>query len=149
MSWQSSRDIPGSFLFKPPGKQTFELGHELFDHHPLAWKTSTPPGGLWTQQKVNLCALFSCLISLEAVYRTENYYLGVSQRTPDPNTSAKSIAIQMGGVSWYKLVVYILLSARRRAYFCKRIAIEMGGVPRYFSQVSGSGVDVDSSELHS
>ena len=37
--------------------------------------------------------------------------------------------------------VYILLSARRRAYFCKSIAIEMGGVSRYFSKVSGSGVD--------
>ena len=53
--------------------------------------------------------------------------------TPDPNTSAK------GGVSWYKLVVYILLSAKERAYLCKSIAIEMGGVSRYFSKVSGSG----------
>ena len=47
----------------------------------------------------------------------------------------------MGGVSWYKVVVYILLSANGRAYFCKSIAIEMGGVSRYFSKVSGSGVD--------
>ena len=47
----------------------------------------------------------------------------------------------MGGVSWYKLVVYILLSAKRRAYFCKSIAIEMRGVSRYISEVSGSGVD--------
>ena len=40
-------------------------------------------------------------------------------------------------------LVYILLSAERRAYFCKRIAIEIGGVSRYFSsKVSGSGVDV-------
>ena len=54
----------------------------------------------------------------------------------------KSIAIQMGDVSWYKLVVYILLSAKRRAYFCKSIAVEMGGVSRYFSKVSGSGVDL-------
>ena len=38
--------------------------------------------------------------------------------------------------------MYILLSAKRRAYFCKSIAIEMGGVLRYFSEVSGSGVDV-------
>ena len=37
-------------------------------------------------------------------------------------------------------MVYILLSAKRRAYFCKSIAIEMGGVSRYFSKVSGSGV---------
>ena len=37
--------------------------------------------------------------------------------------------------------VFILLSAKRRAYFCKSIAIEMGGVSRYFSKVSGSGVD--------
>ena len=34
----------------------------------------------------------------------------------------------------------MLLSAKRRAYFCKSIAIEMGGVSRYFSKVSGSGV---------
>ena len=46
----------------------------------------------------------------------------------------------MGGVSWYKLVVYIVPSAKRRAYFCQNIAIEMGGVSRYFSKVSGSGV---------
>ena len=28
-----------------------------------------------------------------------------------------------------------------RAYFCKSIAVEMEGVSRYFSKVSGSGVD--------
>ena len=44
--------------------------------------------------------------------------------------------IQIGGG------VYIVLSAKRRAYFCRSIAIEMGGVSRYFSQVSGSGVDL-------
>ena len=48
----------------------------------------------------------------------------------------------MEGVSWYKLVVYIQLSAKRWAYFCKSIAIEMGGVSRYFSEVLGSGVDL-------
>ena len=40
------------------------------------------------------------------------------------------------------IYIYILLSAKRRAYFCKSIAIEMGGVSRYFSKVSGSGVDL-------
>ena len=35
---------------------------------------------------------------------------------------------------------YILLSAKRRAYFCRRIAILMGGVSREFSKVTGSGV---------
>ena len=60
---------------------------------------------------------------------------------PWPWYFCKSIAIQMGGVSWYTLVVYIVLSAKRRAYLCKNIAIEMGGVSRYFSKVSGSGVD--------
>ena len=43
------------------GRQTFEGGHELFDHHPFAWKTPTPPGGLRTH-KFNRCALLSCLI---------------------------------------------------------------------------------------
>ena len=42
--------------------------------------------------------------------------------------------IQIGGV-------YITF-CQERAYFCKPIAIEMGGVSRYFSKVSGSGVDV-------
>ena len=31
---------------------------------------------------------------------------------------------------------------QEEAHFCKSIAIEMGGVSRYFSKVSGSGVDV-------
>ena len=39
-------------------------------------------------------------------------------------------------------VSLILLSAKRRAYFCKSIAIEMGGVSKYFSKVSESGVDL-------
>ena len=44
-------------LFQTQGRQTFEGGHEVFGHHPFAWKTPTPLGGLRTQ-KVNLCALF-------------------------------------------------------------------------------------------
>ena len=48
----------------------------------------------------------------------------------------------MGDVSRYKLVVYLLISANGRAYFCKSIAIEMGGVSRHFSRISGSGVNV-------
>ena len=58
---------------------------------------------------------------------------------PWPSCSCKSVA-QMGAAPWYKLVVYILLSAKRRAYFCKSIAIETGGVSRYFSTVSVSRV---------
>ena len=38
------------------------------------------------------------------------------------------------------------LSAKRRVYFCKSITIEMGGVSRYFSKASGSGVDSESPE---
>ena len=56
--------IPGTSqipLFETQGRQTFEREHELFGHRPFAWKTPTLPGGLQTQ-KVNLCALFSCLI---------------------------------------------------------------------------------------
>ena len=40
------------------------------------------------------------------------------------------------------MAVYVLLSAKRRAYFCQSIAIEMRGASRYFSKVSGSGVDL-------
>ena len=55
--------IPGTSripLFETQGRQSFEGGHEVFGHHPFAWKTPTPPGGLRTQ-KLNLCALSSCL----------------------------------------------------------------------------------------
>ena len=55
--------IPGTSripLFETQGRQSFEGGHEVFGHHPFAWKTPTPLGGLRTQ-KLNLCALFSCL----------------------------------------------------------------------------------------
>ena len=48
-------------LFEAQGRQTFEGEQQVFGHHPFAWKTPTPLGGLRTQ-KVNLCALFSCLI---------------------------------------------------------------------------------------
>ena len=56
--------LPGTSqipLFEIQGRQTFEGGRELFGHHAFAWKIPTPPGGLQTR-KVNLCALFSCLI---------------------------------------------------------------------------------------
>ena len=43
-------------------------------------------------------------------------------------------------------MVHILFSAKRRAYFCKSIAIEMGGVSRYFSKVSGVRGQFDSPE---
>ena len=60
-SRQNSRDIPDSSLRNPrslgQGRQSFEGGHEVFGHHPFAWKTPTPPGGLRTQE-LNLCALF-------------------------------------------------------------------------------------------
>ena len=55
--------IPGTSripLFETQGRQSFEGGHEVFGHHPFAWKTPTPPGGLRTP-KLNLCALFSGL----------------------------------------------------------------------------------------
>ena len=70
--------------------------------------------------------------------------------TPDPNTSAnrdtngRHIVIQIGGVYIY---IYILLSAMRRAYFCKSIAIEMGGVSRYFFTCIGVRGRFDSPEL--
>ena len=61
--------IPGTSqipFFETPGRQTFKGGHELFGHHSFAWKTTTPPAGLRTQ-KVDLCALFSCLILVDTV----------------------------------------------------------------------------------
>ena len=66
-----------------------------------------------------------------------NITLWVSQRPltlillqKDRNTNWRRIVIQIGGVSWYKLVVYILLSAKRRAYCCKSTAIEIWEVYR-------------------
>ena len=38
--------IPGTSripLFETQGRQSFEGGHEVFGHHPFAWKTPTPP----------------------------------------------------------------------------------------------------------
>ena len=37
-------------------------------------------------------------------------------------------------------MVYIVLSAKKRAYFCKSIAIEMGGVSQYFQEYRGQGL---------
>ena len=56
---------------------------------------------------------------------------------PLTSTPAKEFAIQIGAA----LVVYFLVSAKMRAYIGKGIVIEMGGVSRYFSKVSESGVD--------
>ena len=50
------------------------------------------------------------------------------------DTNGRRIVIQIGGV-------YTTL-CQKRAYFCQSMAIEMGGVSRYFSKVSGSGVDL-------
>ena len=50
------------------------------------------------------------------------------------DTNGSHIVIQIGGV--------YTTSAKKRAYFCRSIAIQMGGVSRYFSKVSGSGVDL-------
>ena len=38
-------------------------------------------------------------------------------------------------------MVYIVLSAKRRAYFCQSIAIQMGGGVAILLKASGSGVD--------
>ena len=72
---------------------------------------------------------------------------GGVQTTPDPNTSAKvsddyrdtngrRIVIQIGGVC-----VYTTFCQGGGMLLQKKIAIEMGGVSRCFSKVSGSGVD--------
>ena len=42
--------------------------------------------------------------------------------------------MQIGGV-------YALFCQEEGAYFCKSITVEVGGVLRYFSKLSGSGVD--------
>ena len=47
--------IPGTSripLFETQGRQSFEGGHEVFGHHPFAWKTPTPPDGLRTQNLI-------------------------------------------------------------------------------------------------
>ena len=73
----------------------------------------------------------------------------------------KRIAIDVGAVSWYKSLVcvyiyiwqrprvyiYIALPNKKRVEIYKIIAIEMGGASRYFSIVSPSGVDWDSSDF--
>ena len=49
------------------------------------------------------------------------------------DTNGRRIVIQIGGV--------YTTFCQKEAYFCRSIAIEMGGVRRFFSEVSGSGVD--------
>ena len=56
-NFPGTSQVPG---FETQGRQTFEGGHELLHPHPFAWKTPTPPSGLWTQ-KVNIFAFFPCL----------------------------------------------------------------------------------------
>ena len=110
---------PLSLILPPP---LFDL-QALFTVPPLLPSSPPPPSPL--------------------LWLSENSDLGWEcPNDPWPQYFCKSIAIQMGAVSWYKLVVYTLLFAKRRAYFCKSIAIEMGGVSWYFSKVSGSGVDL-------
>ena len=52
------------------------------------------------------------------------------------DTNRRHAVIQISGV-----FCYFLLFGKKRAYFCKTITIEMGGVSQFFSEVSGSGVD--------
>ena len=66
--------------------------------------------------------------------------IGSVPTTPDPNTSAKVSRYKWEAyrdTNWW--CIYYLLPGGG-AYFCKSIAIEMGGVSQYFSKVSGSGV---------
>ena len=67
--------------------------------------------------------------------------MGVSQRPLTlillqkyRDTNARRIVIQIGGV--------YTTFCQEEGILCKSIAIEMGGVSRYFANVSGSGVDV-------
>ena len=62
-------------LFETQGRQTFKGGHEVFGHHPFAWKTPTPPGGLRTQ-KVNLKIVLFFLP--EYFWGTGVYFWGTS-----------------------------------------------------------------------
>ena len=68
-------------------------------------------------------------------------FLGVLQRPltlillqKHRNTNARRIGIQIGGV--------YTTFCKKGIYFSKSIAIEMGGVSRYFSEALGSGVDL-------
>ena len=81
-----------------------------------------------------------CGWPLECAQRKKE--LGSVPTTPDPNTSEKVSRYKWEAYRDTNWVVYIVLSAKRRAYFSQNIAIEMGGVSRYFSKVSGSGVDL-------
>ena len=61
--------------------------------------------------------------------------------TPHPNTSAKASRYKWEAyrdTNWRDMQNFL---QRGGHLFCKSIAIEMGGVSRYFSKVSGSRVD--------
>ena len=80
-------EIPGTSQVPPyesQRRQTFEGEHEVFDPHPFAWKTPTPPGGLRTQ-KVIISVLFFLAFNLRVFLRichplTRNYYKANSLR---------------------------------------------------------------------
>ena len=62
--------------------------------------------------------------------------------TLDTNTSAKVSRYKWEpyrDTNWWCICYFL---PRGGPIFCKSIAIEMGGVSRYFSKISGPGVDV-------
>ena len=88
-----------------------------------------------------LLTTFLCAIPPQACF-------GGVPTTSDPNTSAQVSRYRWEAyrdTNWRCIYIYIYihtrLSAKGRAYFCKSIAIEMGGASRYFSKLSWSGVD--------
>ena len=69
------------------------------------------------------------------------YTFGGVPTTPDPNTSAKVSRYKWEAyrdTNWWCIYYFL---PRGRHTFGKSMAIEMGGVSRYFSKVLGSGVD--------
>ena len=72
----------------------------------------------------------------------QNLSLGDVPTTPDPNASAKVSRYKWEAyreTSWWCIYYFL---PKRGQIFAEVIAIEMGGVSRYFSEVSGSGVDL-------
>ena len=74
------------------------------------------------------------------IFLQGNTFLRSVPTTPDPNTSAKVSRYKWEAyrdTNWWCLYYFL----PRGGILLQKYAIEMGGVSRYFSKVSGSGVD--------
>ena len=103
---------------------------------PFAWRTPTPQGGLRTE-KVNLCALFSCLNGI----RSSLLSCGIAQLSLRCTSCTVGIAVQVCTLWGRKRCAY----CQRRIYY--RINSEKGGSSYLKKSTGMPSFQTDSSNL--